>query len=153
MIASDSIVERGINLLNYSRMSCRELRDKLIRKGESEEDAEYCVERLTELGLLNDRQYALDIASHYSRKGYGRGRIAAELFRRGVPKEFHDEALCSVPEVNGKLQEFIAKKLSDPNDKAQINKICASLSRRGFSMGEIKTAMSDYLQCIEVSDE
>ena len=135
-------MDRAAKLLNYSRMSCKELKEKLIRKGESEEAAEYCSERLEELGLLNDRQYALDVARHYSRKGYGEGKIKAELIRRGVPKEYFSEALDSVEDNSERIREFIIKKLKDPSDRSELQKISAALARRGFSISEIKSAIA-----------
>lgn len=138
-----SVIEHAINLLNYTRMSCSELRAKLIRKGEDEKEADEAVCRLVELGLLNDRQYAIDLAAHYSRKGYGKQKVISELYRRGIPKELFDEALNLMPDNSEKLESLIEKKLNGSTDRAQIQKVCASLVRRGFSIEQIRHAIDN----------
>ena len=149
-----SVIEHAISLLNYTRMSCSELRAKLIRKGEDEKETSEAVERLVELGLLNDRQYAIDLAAHYSRKGYGRQLVIAELYRRGIAKELFDEALESMPDNSEKLESLLKKKLDGSTDRAQIQKVCASLVRRGFSIDQIRSAMENLrLQSEDYTDE
>lgn len=64
-------------------MSKKELRDKLVRKGEDEDTAEYCALWLEEQGFVNDESYAAAVARHYAAKGYGAGRVRAELSRSG----------------------------------------------------------------------
>ena len=135
---------RGLELLSYRPMSAKELRDKLTEKGEEPTAAEAAVTWLCEQGFLDDARYAGMVVRHYAGKGYGAGRIRQELQRRGVPRELWDEALTELPESDDKLDRFIASRLKDPSDRAQVQKVSAALYRRGFSWEEIRAALARF---------
>lgn len=136
--------EKALELISRRPMSAKELRDKLIRRGESEDAADYCAEWLTENGFLDDASYSAAVARHYSAKGYGAGRVRAELRRRGVDRELWDGAIGSAPDSSDKLQKFIAARLRDPNDREQLRKVSQALYRRGYSWDEIRSALNGY---------
>ena len=136
--------DRCIEMLSRRRMSRKELIDKLIKKGESEETAEFCADWLEEKGFLDDEGYAAAVARHYANKGYGAGRVRSELHRRGVERELWDEALDNMPSSDGKLDKLISSKLKDPDDREQVRKVSASLYRRGYSWDEIRSALRRY---------
>lgn len=136
--------EKALELLSLRQMSCKELYDKLVQKGYEEENAEYCVEWLSDNGLLNDSTYSAAVVRHYAAKGYGAGRIRSELSRRGISKELWDEALEAMPESDSKIDKFIASRLKDPEDREQIRKISNALYRRGYSWDEIRSALGRY---------
>ena len=125
-------------------MSEKELVDKLIRKGEDEETARDCARWLREEGFLNDESYAATVARHYAAKGYGPGRVRAELSRRGVDRELWDDTLQAMPENTDKLDRFIAARLTDPEDRDQVRKVSAALYRRGYSWEEIRSALRRF---------
>ena len=135
---------RAMELLSRRPMSEKELIDKLIRKGEDEETAADCARWLRENGFLNDESYAAAVARHYAAKGYGPGRVRAELSRRGVDRELWDDTLEAMPENTDKLDRFIAARLSDPEDRDQIRKVSAALYRRGYSWEEIRSALRRF---------
>jgi regulatory protein len=135
---------RGLELLSYRPMSAKELRDKLTEKGEEPAAAEAAVTWLCEHSFLDDARYAGMVVRHYAGKGYGAGRIRQELQRRGVPRELWEEALTELPESDDKLDRFIASRLKDPSDRAQVQKVSAALYRRGFSWEEIRAALARF---------
>ena len=142
--------ERALEILSRRPMSRKELRDKLLQKGEDEETADYCAQWLEANGFLNDEAYAAAVARHYAAKGYGAGRVRSELSRRGIARELWEDAHAAMPEPDGKLDKFIASRLKDPEDRDQIRKITAALYRRGYSWEEIRAAMGRYnAQCEE----
>lgn len=134
-------VEKALNLLSYSRMSAKELRYKLVRKGMAEDTAEAVIEKLKELRVLDDAEYAASVVRHYSAKGYGKGRIRAELAHRGVDREYWDEVLEDAPPADNAVDRFLEKKLDDPFDRDQVRKVSAALARRGFSWDEIRAGI------------
>ncbi len=136
--------DRCIEMLSRRRMSRKELVDKLVRKGESEDTAEYCADWLEEHGFLDDEGYAAAVARHYGAKGYGAGRVRSELHRRGVERELWDDAVENMPPADDKLDKLIASKLKDPEDKDQLRKVSASLYRRGYSWDEIRSALRRF---------
>lgn len=135
---------RAMELLSRRPMSEKELVDKLIRKGEDEETAADCARWLRENGFLNDESYAAAVARHYAAKGYGPGRVRAELSRRGVDRELWDDTLEAMPENTDKLDRFIAARLTDPEDRDQVRKVSAALYRRGYSWEEIRSALRRF---------
>ncbi|MDO4991291.1 MAG: regulatory protein RecX [Eubacteriales bacterium] len=141
--------DRALELISRRPMSRRELRDKLLQKGETEDTAEYCAAWLEEHGFLNDESYAAAVARHYAAKGYGPGRVRAELGRRGVQRELWDDALEAMPAPDDKLDKFISSRLKDPEDRQQIQKISNALYRRGYSWEEIRSALRRYSAQIE----
>lgn len=135
---------KALEMLSHRMLSRRELCEKLCRKGISEEAAEYCASWLEEKGFLDEEAYAAALARHYSARGYGAGRLKAELSRRGVERELWDEALETMPVNRDKIDKFIAARLKDSSDREQIRKISAALSRRGFSWEEIREGLRRF---------
>ena len=135
---------RAMELLSRRPMSEKELVDKLIRKGEDQETAADCARWLREKGFLDDESYAAAVARHYAAKGYGPGRVRAELSRRGVDRELWDGTIEAMPENREKMDRFIASRLTDPEDREQIRKVSAALYRRGYSWEEIRSALGRF---------
>lgn len=136
--------ERALELLSRRPMSGKELYDKLLRKGESEDSAEYCVTWLTENGFLNDEDYSAAVVRHYAAKGYGAGRVRAELRRRGIERELCEEAVDAMPDNSDRLHAFIAARLKDPKDKEQLRRLSQALYRRGYSWEQIRSALNCF---------
>ena len=141
--------ERALTLVSQRQMSAKELRDKLRQKGIEPETAAWCVDWLTERGLLDEAAYAAAVVRHYAARGYGAGRVRAELSRRGLPRELADEAMEAMPGGQEKLDRLIAARLRDPGDRDEVRKLSASLYRRGFSSEEIRSALRRFETEIE----
>jgi regulatory protein len=141
--------EKALEYLSRRPMSRKELKDKLLQKGEDEDIAQYCVQWLADNGLLDDESYAASVARHYAAKGYGQGRVRTELSRRGINRELWSDAVEQMPDNSSKLDKFIAARLKDPEDKAQVRKVTAALYRRGYSWEDIRSAMSRFNAQVE----
>lgn len=137
--------EKALEYLSRRQMSCAELKKKLIDKGEDEDVADYCVQWLEEHSLIDDEGYAAAVARHYSAKGYGAGRVRAELSRRGISRELWDGALDAMPESNDKIDRFITSRLKDPGDRDAVRKLSQALYRRGYSWDEIRHALERHM--------
>lgn len=136
--------EKALEYLSRRQMSCAELKKKLIEKGEDEAVADYCVQWLEEHSLIDDESYAAVVARHYSAKGYGAGRVRAELSRRGIARDLWDGALDAMPENDGKIDKFISSRLKDPDDRDAVRKLSQALYRRGYSWDEIRHALERH---------
>ena len=135
---------RALEALSRRMMSARELERKLRQKGEDEAAVARCILWLEENRLLDDESYAAAVARHYAAKGYGAGRIRAELSRRGLARELWDEAIAQRPDNTQKIDAFIAARLHDREDRQQVRKISAALYRRGFGWDEIRAALARF---------
>lgn len=151
------VKEKALRLLSGRPMSRKELVDKLTARprkresGEQEEPpdreaAQAVADWLEELGYLNDEEYAKSVVRHYSAKGYGARRLRDELCRRGVPREFWEEALAEAEESDECIDAFLAKKLrgTEPGDRKALKRASDALARRGYSWSEIRDALARY---------
>lgn len=159
---------RAVELLSARPMSRKELVDKLSaparRRRKPGEDvpepdpeilarereslhrgAEKAADRLEELGLLNDGEYARTVVRHYSDKGYGVRKLRDELYRRGVPRELWEDALAELePDTSG-IDRLLAQKLrgAEPT-RENLKRASDYLARRGFGWEEISAAIERY---------
>ena len=117
------VLEKAISLLSYSRMSAKELRSKLVHKGIHPDTADAVTEKLQDLRLLDDAEYAFTILA----------------------------ALLSCTEKNEfeQIDRLVRAKLKDPDDRDQVRKVSAALFRRGFSWDEIRSAIARYSETFE----
>ena len=142
--------KRALRLLDKRDYSRKMLIDKLTEKGVSDEDAAEVVDRLCETGVVNDARYAELVVRHYSLKGYGRRRIGEELYRRGIDPELREEALARMPETDDTVLRLLANRLRGTDGAPEdIRKAQDHLLRRGYSWGEIRSAVERYQAQIE----
>lgn len=141
------LLEKAVSLLSFRAHSRKELADKLKQKtGCGDAELDEVLNRLEELGFLNDRTYAASVVRSCVRKGYGAKRALSELSRRGVPKELREEALEEMPQMAGTLECLIRARLRNPDDRDEVRKVSAAMSRRGYSWDEIRRALEN-VQC------
>jgi regulatory protein len=134
--------EKTIALLARKPMSRRELERKLGEWEAGEEEIIGICSRMEELGFLNDREYAARVVRHYSAKGYGQRRLKDELYRRGVPRDYWEEALEQAGDSCAAIDAFLEKKLAGKTpDRKELKKVTDALARRGFSWAQIDEAV------------
>ena len=143
---------KALEILSRRPHSAKELNDKLVQKGDDPKSAAACVRWLLDQRLLDDESYACSVVRHYAAKGYGPGRIRQELSRRGVPRDFWDEALGQRPDNTEKIDKLIAARLHDPDDRDEVRKVTAALFRRGFGWDEIRAALARFSAEAELED-
>lgn len=144
---------KALELLSRRPLSAKELNDKLIQKGADPKSAAACVRWLLDQRLLDDESYAGAIVRHYAARGYGPGRIRQELSRRGVPRDYWDEALGQRPDNTEKIDKLIAARLHDPDNRDAVRKVTAALFRRGFGWDEIRAALARFSAEAEAEDD
>ena len=144
---------KALEILSRRPLSAKELNDKLVQKGADPKSAAACVRWLLDQRLLDDESYAGAVVRHYAAKGYGPGRIRQELSRRGVPRDYWDEALGQRPDNTEKIDKLIAARLHDPDDRDEVRKVTAALFRRGFGWDEIRAALARFSAEAEAEDD
>ncbi|WP_286847409.1 MULTISPECIES: regulatory protein RecX [Aminobacterium] len=126
-----------LRLLARGAYTCWQIRDKLMKKGATEDVAQQLVEKYTELGFLDDEAYSiLFIASHTS---WGDRKLHDELHRRGV----HRDLILKVLEEAEPDEESRACSLVIEWSSQGIvsEKIRGRLIRRGFSLHSVRKAL------------
>ena len=106
-------------------------------------DIEEIVASLTALGLLDDRQYALDRAGALHRRGWSQQRIQADLAKKGLDKEEVQAAFAALREEEPDLETaaalaFARRRRLGPfraaDSRAEYReKDLAKLARQGFA--------------------
>ena len=140
-----SCKERAVRILTASGLSKKELQKRLVQKGESEEDAEQAVLWLSELHLIDDLETAKQLTRSAALRGYGRARAKSILYEKGIPREFWDEALEELPEMDGAIDAFLRRKLEGKAlDGKLIKKTVDALLRRGHGYHDIQEGLRRF---------
>lgn len=140
-----SCKERAVRILTASGLSKKELQKRLVQKGESEEDAEAAVLWLEELHLVDDLETAKQLVRSAALRGYGRARAKSILYEKGIPKEFWEEALEELPEMDGAIDTFLRRKLEGKElDGKLIKKTVDALLRRGHSYHDFQEGLRRF---------
>jgi regulatory protein len=133
-------LEAALNLLSYSQRSHKELAERLKLKKYSQVSISKSLERLRELGYLNDATLAKNILTLRRLQGKGAELIKFEMKRKGIPSNIiaeafadnrltaEEEALQILPLAKKKFKQTSR----EPQDKA-VQKLIGFLARRGFS--------------------
>ncbi len=129
--SENKIRNSSLRFLARRQHSERELKQKLRRKGFSPEEIEEEIEELRRLGLLNDREFALQWAASRRRRLYGSVKIRWELRLKGIDRQLIDEALEKADAV---MEEKEAARLLMERKKFRdSSRAYRFLIQRGFS--------------------
>lgn len=137
--------EKALWLISYRSHSKKELRDKISRTCDRQ-SAEKAVERMEELGLVNDRDYAercaqtLIFTKHMSKRG-----AAMELRRKGIESEIIDEVLYDIEvDEREQIQAVIERKYPKIDDEKIRRRAVAALQRLGYGWEDIKAVIESF---------
>jgi len=137
-------VDAGLRLLGRRAHSSTEMRRKLARRGYSESDVQAAVERLVELGYLDDRSFA---EGHVRRRSsvLGPRALSAELAARGVDRAVADLAIGDFDEGSQlesatRLAERLCARKTVAGYRELLDSVGPKLLRRGFSPGIVRVA-------------
>jgi regulatory protein len=139
-------------MLARAPRSARDLRRRLLLKGEPESDVDAAVERLAAAGLLDDAAYARAfVRSKISSQGFSRRRLQQELAKRGVARDISDAAIAEVlhdDDVDeGANIERVARKklrtLRGLDEETQRRRLYAYLARRGYDVDGVRAVVAN----------
>lgn len=140
---------RAVRIVSASNVSKRDLQDRMVRKGETPNQAREAIEWMEDLHLVDDRNTAEQVVHSCISKGYGLARAKQALFEKRIPKEYWEEALAEYPDQMEYILRFLRKSLDAEPDDRQIKKAVDALLRRGHSYGRIR----EGLQLISVETD
>ena len=132
---------RAVRIVSASSVSKRDLETRLVRKGESEEQAREAVQWLSDLKLVDDSQTAKQIVDSCIRKGYGPARAKQALYEKQIPKDLWEEVLKDYPDQTDAVARFLEQRIKDPDDPKQVRRAIDAALRRGHSYGDVKRAL------------
>lgn len=143
--------ERALYLLGLRDYACKELEQKLYSEA-TPDIAAAVVERMCQVGLLDDARYASRLARSLSEiKHYPLRRIEQELRHRGIDPLIAQAAVAELEcedfqQALALLEKKYYNKLNDPDSRRRVT---AALARRGFSYGAIRRAFD----ALEIPDD
>lgn len=147
--------ERALYLLDRRDYSFVEMFKKL-RQNYDEDLCCRVMQRLVELGAINDMRYAQGLARHYIEvKLFGRRRAFQEMRLKGLTKEVIDIALSEYDEgVQERLRTLVEKKyLRIMTDEKGIIRAKNSLVRYGYDYSDINSVFKQIESEYDGEDE
>ncbi len=132
---------RAVRIVSASSVSKQDLQQRLVRKGESPEQAREAVEWMAQMHLVDDLQTAKQIVSRCISHGYGVARAKQALYEKKIPKAYWDEALADFPDQTEKMLAFLRARLQGQWDQKDLKRAIDALLRRGHSYTQIRRAL------------
>ena len=143
-------------LLGRQAYTTGQLRDKLRRKGATEETMTRVLGKLAELKLVDDALYAETFVRSRSRTK-GAIRLRQELFQKGVAEPLVDRAVGTLDEA---AQLESAAQLAEKNrwrwkgePRERYSKAYAFLARRGFTGDVVRGALERTFNAPEPEED
>lgn len=133
-----------------------ELATKLVGKGAEAEVVAKVLDRLEELGLINDAEFASQwVESRHRVRGLPASRLRMELRRKGLDEELINQAVAAIDrdsEVTAALElaQSKARTLRGLDHDKALRRLVGVLARRGFSP---ELAWSSAKQVLAASDD
>lgn len=140
-----------LRLLTTRARSRAELEAQLTKRGFPDEVSARVLDRLTEVGLVDDAAFAEQwVRERRTNAGKGKRALASELRTKGIDAEVIAETLDSIDagEWRVRAEELVAAKLRRENldDEMKVTRrLVAMLARRGYSQGMAFDVVSTQL--------
>ena len=133
----------AIRYLGNREHSRKEIIAKLERKQFNQEAIETALNRLDELGLLDDRSFAMNyVGSRSRKKPLGRYKLRYELLQKGIAEEVIDEVLNEYDSSTHCLDAALKKLPFIKGDgRYRRKKLHAFLMNRGFDSQTIRETL------------
>jgi regulatory protein len=133
-----------LRLLTARARTRAELAGQLTKRGYPDEVSTRVLDRLTDVGLLDDTDFAEQwVYSRLANAGKGKRALAAELHTKGVDQDVITSVLGGINPAaeRGRAEELVRTKLRRENlsdeaaDAKVTRRLVGMLARRGFSQG------------------
>lgn len=140
--------EKALWLISYRDHSKKELVQK-IAKTADKESAEIAVDRMEELGLVNDEKYARRYLDQLINiKHLSKNAAKYKLLEKGIDRNLIDEILCETEtdpqeHIRAIIERKYLKSLSDEKGKRRC---FAGLQRMGYSYSDINSVLQEYIE-------
>lgn len=137
---TQSPVSVALKRLGQRAYTSREISDYLVGKHYPAQDVQAAINRLTELGYLNDLAAAQATVRYRVLHPRGRRLVAQELHHRGLDQETVEVALCGYDEPA--LAEQLARRLAAQGKTKEA--VRRALANRGFGSASVLGATASW---------
>lgn len=141
--------EKALYLLEHRAHSKKELTDKIARAEFDREAAQRAADRMEELGLIDDEDYARRLAQTlFTVKRFGTRRVRQELRLKGIADEIIEAVLEEFSTDSDETEENIRAILERKypaawTDEKVRRRAVAALQRYGYGFEDIFRVLSD----------
>lgn len=129
---------RAVRIVSASNVSRQDLEQRLVRKGETPDQAREAVEWMEGLDLIDDEITARQIVERCIGKGYGLVRAKQALYEKKIPQEYWENALADYPDQREYIAAFLSAHLDENSDRREVKRAVDALIRKGHSYGTIQ---------------
>jgi len=142
------IVLRQLAMAPRSRA---ELLQKLEQRDCPAEVAAAVLDRMTEVGLIDDQAYAqMLVRSQQAGRGLARRALARELHKKGIEDHLAEEALATISdeEERDRARALVDKKLRAMHGldiQVQTRRLAGMLARKGYTSGVTYAVIRDAI--------
>ena len=139
--------EKALRLLSFRAHSKHELKNT-IKNSLGEKYAEGAAEKMENLGLINDKEFAFLYAKElFFKKLYSIKRVKYELTKKGVENNIIEETLSKI-DINEEenIKKIFLKKHTDKNtteNEKELRKLVSYCQRLGYSWSVINSAINE----------
>lgn len=151
--------EYVLRALSASARSRSRLAAGLAQREVEPELAEKILDRFTEVGLIDDGEYASALArTRFNERGLSRRAIAAELRDKGLAQPHIESALEQITshDEESAARELVRQRLpriANLDRTVQVRRLAGLLGRKGYSGGTAMRAIREELDLHAESDE
>ena len=143
----------ALSLLGRKSYSRRDLSNKLLQKGATNEELEGVLLRLSEWKYIDDRTFARNfIQKRLKIQPRGEFLLKLELLRKGISEENIQEVLSELNfSENDVAREILQKKTRQIQgfaEEKRFQKTASILKNRGFRPEMITETVSDFLKSL-----
>ena len=140
-----AIYNKALDILSRREHSVLELKQKLKKKYDIEDDIEETISRLKKNNLLNDYRFSESYVVYRKRKGFGPVKISKELESKGVAEVIIFEVLDNEGGWGEAANKAFSKRFKEgpSTDTKTLLKQKNFLYNRGFDFKEIESVLSD----------
>lgn len=147
--------EKALYLLSHRDHTKKELVEKL-RRTAGEDAAENAAQRMEEIGLVNEEDYARRYARELMcRRHFSQSRTEYELMQKGIDRDLIHEIIEEMAiDPARQLQDLLARKFARAiGDEKGRRRTVAALQRLGYRWEDIRRALEDYSPLTGGEDE
>ncbi len=132
----------GLKFLTGRRLTVEELRQRMKRRGVESVECEEALNRLIDLGLLDDRAYAHDMVADALERGkHGPLGVRARLLRRGFAPDLVSEMLKEGEDAWQVIALRVAQEYDREDERDRV-RLMRRLHREGFASPIIQRTLN-----------
>lgn len=137
--------EKALRVLSLRAHSKKELRDK-IHNSADEEVTQEIVNKMEELGLVDDRSFAVSYSNElFNRKLYSINRVKYELSKKGISGDIIEDIMETAEfDERENIAKIFEKKKFNKDDEKQYRRAVAYCQRLGYSWSDIQSVINSY---------